>query len=458
MKNFTWKYNNELNINEAFDDYSYVKSKNLPHIESDTNEPSSYSEIDILLDIHLWKSIKKYLKSNESINSKNIQNFVKSHTMIQDIVDESKHLICGITFMANTAQDNTYEIRELKNNYINDYRKDWYEGNVFSFETYRETYSRLYNDPNLQNILNHLEAAPITSSKLPYYWLEQLAICQDDNAKANRELIKDLKYINPHNPKSSGLLTCQLAIANAQFETFISQSSTDIAYELQTNVNNFFETTTNSDASGTPNTPDADFMNKISLLRNKLNSLNSRNEPYFGLYKDKGKKCSGLIDFEDNQYFSFSGPFDAYEDDLLNYLNFTVDKQTSNAELIRKITSLILPTLNDFEWAKFNKKVERFSHSGTSSTISAIPDTVATAMQNSEAVATIESDFSCCERKMFSYIQKPTSGDGFLFTKMKPCNKCIPAIKSFLNPNVHLRIYCLNDSRTNIEEIDPNSL
>ena len=69
----------------------------------------------------------------------------------------------------------------------------------------------------------------------------------------------------------------------------------------------------------------------------------------------------------------------------------------------------------------------------------------------------IGSEYGCCERKMFSKLRFVGSGKLYLFTRKKPCKKCLPAIKKIMGifKSWEMYAYCYgDDGHGEIKEVD----
>ena len=102
--------------------------------------------------------------------------------------------------------------------------------------------------------------------------------------------------------------------------------------------------------------------------------------------------------------------------------------------------------MQDATWAKFNRKVERYDENSTERYPSAL-QSVQEAMYSDMEAKEIRGHFSCCERKMFAYISSDISDEGYIFARLKPCMKCKPAIRKFMEKRKKISVYYLDDNR-----------
>ena len=159
-------------------------------------------------------------------------------------------------------------------------------------------------------------------------------------------------------------------------------------------------------------------------------------------------------------FISLSGPFDVTDRMIKKYLDYNQNRQNSYNALLEKVNKIFLanPAFNKAQYARLNLMTERFlCNMNNQRIILKNGQIVEDAIENKVSKNEIASDYSCCERKIFSVVQNITGAECYLFTKFKPCKKCRPAIKKFLNnTNCNMKIFYYENGT--VEEYDMSNL
>lgn len=145
-----------------------------------------------------------------------------------------------------------------------------------------------------------------------------------------------------------------------------------------------------------------------------------------------GRCFATLEDKEKKKYISFSGFFDTEEKrivDVLNEINGRKTYPSSFLESIEKLTREINVAL-----IKTSEGVKKYkvNDSGTILPSTSIKDLI----NHKSFTKASKREYSCCERKIFSYFLDKT--EGLLFIKMEPCAECYLGIKYQLGSSPNL--------------------
>ncbi len=164
-----------------------------------------------------------------------------------------------------------------------------------------------------------------------------------------------------------------------------------------------------------------------------------------------------VFDINSDEYVSLSGPFDVTDPTIEAYFEYSPSKKHSNKDLMNKKNIILADSvLHSSKYAKLNLLTKRYPYTKGSS-IPSNGETVGDAIKSKIDKIEVQRDYSCCERKIFSIINANDLGQCYMFARHKPCQKCIPAIKEFLQTKGRqMRIfYYENDS---VKEFDMSTI
>lgn len=150
----------------------------------------------------------------------------------------------------------------------------------------------------------------------------------------------------------------------------------------------------------------SDFDKFIKLLRNFQGCSKFLNK----------KKCFCLIQEGEKYYFSFSG----YESNN-NY-------DALGKKIKEKLNEYYLNTCKMFQFCKKDENMLSYGYINLNKEFVAFPNPLKESEQSNPPLEKKDSQYSCCERKIFPYI-KNKSASMYIFCKYEPCERCKPAIK-----------------------------
>lgn len=280
-------------------------------------------------------------------------------------------------------------------------------------------------------------------AKVPYYLLEKLAMTLGEEYRVRREIVR---YTHQGKKYQGSYLTCQMILSDSEYFGHV--------YSIVDSVNSTFMS--NITAYLSPPAPTASYPNAIAEMRKVVNNSKVSGYPLFGKYKEyTGKSCFGLLEIGNHHLFSLSNTFDIpdhkpYNKALETYMYASLDCGTiaSYNDLRHKIEDANIAGRTGCKQACFNENIIRYNvyDAKTKSRISITPESVKDCVARGVSAQDISSDFSCCERKMLSYVPTITSAiQGCIFSKFKPCRKCEPAIDAFNVGPGKLDVYYLDN-------------
>jgi hypothetical protein len=462
MITFTWKYGKEPFLFEEMFDEQRDSDDILDHSREDNTEennkeddfesedrlktPSKY-----LFDIHLLKLMKNAISTNEyNITNRDMHLY---YEVVQKYLAYNKGILVSI---AKTTHSETEDVN-LRNNiyrFIDDCRIAWRDGE--SFDEIRRDFPGFFgeNSPYQDEIIAIENYFSDRSHRTqPYYLYEKLVQKISPLMKERRQLVRMSKHIfsytympQRHNGRA---LTCQMILDDAYYLDFIEPANDHIASLTTETINAYLASSSIDEVS---------FKESVNHMVRHINSCDELGNHMFGRFIGNKKGCFCIFDISSDEYISLSGPFDITDSAIERYFGYSSDKKRSNKDLMDKINNIILadPTLHSSKYANLNLLTRRYPYTKGSG-IPSNGETVEDAMKRRIDKNEIQGDYSCCERKIFSCINANNSGQCYMFTRHKPCPKCIPAIKEFLHtPGRQMRIfYYENDS---VEEFDMSTI
>lgn len=460
MKTFIWNYGKEqLSFKEEFDEHknwadtfkniefsSFEEnfSEDVYESENSLKQPSEY-----LFDVHLLKLMKNTIsKSEYNIANKDMH---LGYDIAQKFLAYNKGLLAEIDKSMN-SESNDIDLCEYIYRFINACRTTWQ--NDKSFDEIREEFSVLFDENSQYNdeIIaiekyfrddNHL--------RQPYYLYEKLVKKISPLIRERRQLIRMIKYISPYRLRAYNRepLTCQMVLHDEFYSDFIKEADDLIVSDATKTINDYLASTS---------IDEADFRNSVNHMIDCINSCDKGGYHNFGYFRSNKRGCFCVFDINTDEYISLSGPFDVTDPVIEAYFGYDQNKKRSNKALMTKINSIILAdsVLQNSKYAGLNLLTKRYPYTNGPS-IPSNGETVEDAIKRKIDKNEIQGGYSCCERKIFSFISDTDLGQCYMFVKHKPCQRCIPAIKKFLqNPGRIMRIfYYDNDS---VKEFDMSTI
>lgn len=462
MITFTWKYGKEqILFEEIFDEHRYQNDISENSREQHSNEnideddfesesrlkqPSEY-----LFDIHLLKLMKNAVLENEyNITNKHIHLY---YDVIQKFLAYNKGLLVKIDKITYSENKNI-KLCEQIFHLIDTCRTIWQTGE--SFDVIRRESPELFEENNsyqgeILAIENYFQDR--NHRDQPYYLYEKLVQNISPLMKERRQLVRMIKYISPYihtlSPHGNKVLTCQMILQDDYYFEFIKQASELIVSDVTETINAYLALSSINEA---------DFTNSMEHIINCINFCDRFGNYAFGRFRGKNKGCFCVFDIAAAEYISLSGPFDVTDSTIESYFGYDQNKKRSNKDLMDKINNIILadPTFQNSKYVNLSLLTRRYPYTN-SPNIPSNGETVKDAIKRRIDKNEIQSDYSCCERKIFSRINAADLGQSYMFARHKPCQKCIPAIRRFLQvPGRQMKIfYYENDS---IKEFDMSTI
>ena len=452
MIKFIWKYgkgNEAIELNENFDeknnnDLEFSREENSNYVGNRSVNPSDY-----LFDIHFTKLMKKTVESHEyDIKDENVD---LGYDKLQKFFSYNKGLLYEIDkTVERETSDN--DLREQVFQVINYWRNVW-NGQV----EYINDEDRF---PYTENSIFYKEVVAIDNyynahyEYPPYYLFERMVEKISPLMKERRQLVKMIRYTSPYkhtylSQSGHALLTCQMVLDENNYNDFIYDAKEKITKYAEDTINEYLSSSTADDRA---------FLNSVNNMISCIESCDKGGNHNFGRYRGNKKGCFSIFDTATDKYVSLSGPFDVTDSSIETYLKISEGKKVSNNQLKNKIHNIILAdsTLCGAKYSNLNLRTKRFPYS-SKTLISSNGETVQDAMNSHVSINEIESDYSCCERKIFSCIPNIVSGDCYMFARHEPCEKCRPAIKKVLNKtSCNMRIFYYDNN--NVKEFDMSTL
>jgi hypothetical protein len=441
MTTFTWKYGmNQLLFKENFNEHNYRNDDF--ESENELVQPSEY-----LFDIHLSKLMKNTISKNEY----NITNKVINlrYDLVQKYLAYNKGLLVEID-RTTQAEINENDLRYEIFQFIDYCRHIWRSGG--SFNVIREEFPHLFdvNSPYLYEVIN-IENYFYNNShqSQPYYLYEKLVRGISPLMKERRQLVRMIKYISPYSSHSDNALTCQIILVDREYDSFINNARELIISDTTETINSYLASTAIDEEH---------FRNSVNHMLVCIDSCDRGGNHNFGRYRGRKKGCFSVFDINTDEYVSLSGPFDITDKTIDTYFGFDSDKKRSNSELLNRVKQIILADsfFKNSKYANLNLKTERYPYTNGPS-IPSLGETVQDAIKRSINSNEIQSDYSCCERKIFSFIPDNVLGQCYMFARHKPCPKCCPAIKKFLQiAGRQMKIFYYDNDQ--VKEFDMSSI
>ena len=460
MKTFTWKYGKEtLSFKEVFDEHRYwddgLKNSGERNFEENISEDDYESENSLeqpseyLFDIHLLKLMKSSISKNEyNITNKDIH---LGYDVVQEFLAYIKGLLVNIdkTTYSETAD---IDLHEYIFRFINACRTTWPESE--SFDGIRKEFSDFFDENSpYQDEVIAIENYFLDRShrRQPYYLYEKLVGKISPLMRERRQLVRMIKYIQPYKARAynSEGLTCQMILNDDFYLDFIKQADNLIVSDATETINTYLAATS---------IDEADFRNSVDHMIDCINSCDKGGHHLFGRFRSNNKGCFCVFDINTEEYISLSGPFDINNPIIEAYFGYDQNKKRSNKDLMTKINSIILAdsVLQNSKYARLNLLTKRYPYTNGPS-IPSDGETVKDAIKRKIDKNEIQSGYSCCERKIFSFINDTDTGQCYMFVKHEPCQKCIPAIKRFLqNPRRQMRIFYYDNDL--VKEFDMSTI
>lgn len=425
MAVFRWKIiinNEEIVFEETFNPESY---------EQESDEISTGSTLLNLHAAYLMRECVRTHNYESHIEERHISLHLDEY---EEAIDFSKYILARIESSKRQSLPNEDLCREIKE-YIQMCRDHWNdESSVFvELTNDRERFPRVMREYYINNvrIINEKQRdsdnSP-TGEEQPYHEYYSLAKKINPSLVEERyEMMKTVSYAKKYYPKKGEPLKCQVVIDDQAYTSFLDDASDSVIDYCQETTDFYLSV---------PKLESISINDSITKLQECINK--ERNgQRYFGKYRN-GKGCFGLLEGDKDTYLALSGPFDVQDKDILNYLCFNPDKDRSNKDLQNNVNTLILndPYFSKAIYSEMNKGVKRYPCTIPNSPRAiTVLQSLEEAMNASVDKDEIKSDYSCCERKMFSKLNYTLSGSWAMFTRRAPCPKCIPAIKDVLNKN-----------------------
>lgn len=461
MKTFTWKYGKEqlpfeenfdeqYYKNEAFDD-SRKKFFNENYNEGDIKDVKELKQpSEYLFEIHLLKLMKNIIAKNEYNITDKVINL--GYDVIHTFFAYSKGLIVDIEKTKDAENSNT-NLRNEIYQFIDYCRQTWrsYE----SFNAVSQEFPQLFDRKSpyfheITAIQDYLLSKKHANQ--PYHLYEKLVMKVSPLMKERRQLIRMIKYTILYNNEMrsyyNNALTCQMILNDSYYFDFINKASNQILLDTTNTINAYLNASS---------TDEFNFTNSINRMIDCINSCDKGGNHNFGRFIGNKKGCFCVFDINTDEYVSFSGPFDISDPQIEAYFNFNQRKKQSNEALMNKINSIILAdsTFQKSKYANLNLLTMRYTY-GKTFNIPSGGESVGEAISRHVDSKEIQSDYSCCERKIFSFISNSEVGQCYMFARNEPCEKCKPAIKKFLKiPGRQMRIFYYDNG---VKEFDMNTI
>lgn len=437
MIEFKWKYGlKKIELVEIFDENQEIseeeedKEKSTEDKVEDVTNPCEY-----LFEMHSTKLMRKAIRSNDyDFEGGDI---CVHHNTLQKYFEYNKCLLSDIARTTET-DERDIERRDALNRYIDFWRSEW-NGNLEVEELHERTRLMLAESNIDNDVANKIEEYYREKSEYPpYYLFERLVANVSAKMVERRRLVKMIRFLVPYKAAehsgSGEALTCQMVLSDTDYSKYITSAKTEIINDTENTINYYLSSTSISDSA---------FLNSVNHMIDCINSCDKGGNHNFGKFRGRNDKCYSIMDTDSETYISLSGTFDVTDRTILNYFNFSVQRETSNKSLKDKVNMIILndPDLRKAKYAKMNLATERFPYKG-GPFIPASGETVKDAIIKKVGKDEIGKGFSCCERKIFSYPNASFGGDSFLFARHKPCEKCKPAIKKLIQTSkTNIKIY-----------------
>lgn len=414
--------------------------------ENELKQPSEY-----LFDIHLLKLMKNTISTNEyDIINRDMHLY---YEVVQRFFAYNKGLLVNIDKITH-AETTDIGLCEYVYRFIDACRTAWKYR--VSFDVIRREFPEIfYENSPYQDEVIAIEKYFLDRSyrRQPYHLYEKLVQKISPLMKERRELVRMIKYILPYRytlqSNNGRALTCQMIINNDYYLGFIEKASDLIVLDTTETINTYLASTS---------IEEADFKNSVAHMLKCINSCDSVGNHNFGRFIGKKKGCFCVFDIDSDEYVSLSGPFDITDCTIEAYFGYNASKKRSNNDLMDKIKNIILadPVLHNSNYANLNPLTKRYPYASSSS-IPSNGETIRDAIKRKIDKNEIQTDYSCCERKIFSFINTNDLGQCYMFARHKPCQKCIPAIKEFLQiPGRQMRIFYYENDL--IKEFDMNTI
>jgi hypothetical protein len=432
MVHFTWNYGEEqIRFDEYFNENEEETKGFLGEDEQNYMLDEYANPSDYLFDIHMTKLMREaVVKYNYDVSERNIN---LGYEQAQTFLAYNKGLLIELTRTVSQETDDD-ELREQVFQFI-DYWRDVWNGHMQVEDVY-EQMSTFYSDDSrfyeeaiaIRNYYEQEHHYP------PYYLFEKMVARISRLMVARRRLVRQVKYIYAYLPQNGQALTCQMILNDNYYRNFMERVRERVVVDVETAVNDYLSASSIDDSA---------FIYSVKHMIDCINSCDNGGNHNFGKYRVKKKGCFSLFDTGTDRYASLSGPFDVTEPSIKSYFSFDKRKQDANDNLIKKINSIILADshLRGTKYANLTLYTKRFPYCG-GPVIPNNGETVQDAMNRRVLSSDIQSDYSCCERKIIPFVPNTFSGLGFMFARHEPCKKCRPALKNFLNQTrCDMRIY-----------------
>ncbi len=404
---------------------------------------------EIFVDLHFCSNIAGLFDENGAFSYfHEADRLVSNYTLFSRYLNYSLKLI-GLTNAYLKSDDGTFHdynntLYEKVGDFIYNYSIIWGMPNIpNSIEELEYSFTSISNELDLvsaKKIMEHLIEL-IKSDNRKTYPIDEIDNLVDSLGEdcSKRRILLKLAAIQQENNYRD---IQHLSLQNEAFRTYIQIS-------IEPYITNTISNDTRKYLSYNARIPrfeneDIKQLNKILNKARKLikyvdktsKETNNLLEPY---WNNNPSKCFGFMNIEGNKYFNLSGVWDAQEDKLIKYFHFNSDT-INKRKLLDKLMD-ILPSFysnTPTHYAYCNLKV-------LSSNVSYKETTLKDALNLSLTENQISKHYSCCERKMLSFVDRNPSHqkNGFILIRKKPCDDCWNIIQKY-KLHYNLAVYYIN--------------
>ena len=458
MSEFLWFEDKERDIEykEEFDPDIFFDEKGDydPDKEKEYLSRNDLCLGDLLLNIHAAKLMYDYIREN---NYK-VPDDQKTHDFqldfFQKCIAYSKGILVELRKAANTKIPDEKLARQVSE-FIQVCRDNWYSDSFTEMTDDRERFDDIYSNAELADCVTKIrsiydqEGGSEGKPGILYYYFNKMALNVDRVVVGKRdELLKQISDVAAYYPANIEPLKCQMILDDTRFNSFLDYSENTIISSCQVAVSTYLNSISIEDIP---------INESINNMEDFINSCDKGGNHNFGKYVSKDR-CFGLIKMPDRIYISLSGTFDAKEPEIIQYLNFSSPQENRYEDINKKVESFLPRYFSDYIYSEMNSIEYRYPYDGLMDEIKIkspqlLRDAIAAGIDKGQ----IGSEYGCCERKMFSKLRFVGSGKLYLFTRKKPCKKCLPAIKKIMGifKSWEMYAYCYgDDGHGEIKEVD----
>lgn len=448
MKRFTWtiQMGDGEEFTEDIDEIKHSRDENDRNSsEDDALEYEEVSLSDMLLNIHAVYLMSRCVKNNDYLPFIQEKEISVHLDAAQEFLAINKIMLDEIAEVSSKELKDEKECRQVYD-FIQMCRDNWHETDEVFYNSIiqSESYQYFLQSEN-HNYLSYIDSIMsfhhINPKRKPYYYFNLMALEVNYEVVEERyKLVRILSFVNHYYPTETDALTCQMVIQPQLFEDHLDMLEDEIINNCNDNISEYLSAYSVDDKG---------FIDSINKMIDCINSCKSGFSKYQRSIRphrqNDGAKCFGLMDLDNSRYVSLCGPFDAKDSKILKHLKFSDKLKTRYANLKSSLHKYILlhPEFNGSIYSEMNLNMKSYPRTGYIKTI----QTLDKAIDKGVDSKTIQSEYSCCERKMFSKICTPVKGNCYLFTSLETCKKCRPAVKELIATymGLSLRVFYLKN-------------